>query len=40
MVSSIANWVYELPHELANNLRLRILGNNKILGKSQNWVET
>ena len=24
----------ELPHELPNNLRLRILGNKEILGKS------
>ena len=35
MISSIANLVYELP----NNLRLRILGNKEILGKSQIWVE-
>ena len=39
-VSSISNLVYELPHELPNDLRLRILGNKEILGKSQNWVET
>ena len=32
--------IYELPQELPNNLRLRILGNKKILGKSQIWVET
>ena len=25
--SSIANSVYELPHEFSNNLRLKILGN-------------
>ena len=31
--------VYELPHELPNDLRLRILGNKVILGKSQYWVE-
>ena len=35
-ISSKANLVYELP----NNLRLRILGNKEILGKSQIWVET
>ena len=27
MIFSIANLVYELPHELPSNLRLRILGN-------------
>ena len=32
--------VYELPHDLPNNLRLTILGNKEILGKSQVWVET
>ena len=26
--------IYELPHELLNELRLRILGNYEILGKS------
>ena len=31
--------VYELPHKFPNNLRLRILGNKEILGKSQIWVE-
>ena len=31
---------FELPHELLNNLKLRILGNYEILGKSQNWVGT
>ena len=31
--------VYELPHELSNNLRLGILGNKEILGRSQIWVE-
>ena len=39
MISSIANLVYELPHELPNNLRLRILRNTEILGKSQIWVK-
>ena len=37
---SIANLVQEFPHELPNDLRLRILGNKEILGKSQVWVET
>ena len=40
MISSISNLVYELPHELPNDLRLRILGNKEILGKSQICVET
>ena len=31
--------IYELPHELPNNLRLRILGNEEISGKSQNFIE-
>ena len=39
-MSTIANLVYELIHELANNLTLNILGNKEILGKSQIWVET
>ena len=40
VVSSIANLVYKLPHELPNELRVRILGNKEMLGKSQVWVET
>ena len=39
-ISSIAKLVYELPPELPNDLRLRILGNQEILEKSQIWVET
>ena len=35
MISSTENLVYELPHELPNDFRLRILGNKEILGKSQ-----
>ena len=31
--------IYELPHELPNNLRLRILGNLEILGKHLNFIE-
>ena len=37
MISSIANLVYELPHELPNHLS--ILGNKEILGKYQIWAE-
>ena len=40
MISSIANLVYDFPHELPNELGLRILGNKEILGKSQTGVET
>ena len=32
VISSIANVVYELPHDFPVNLRLTILGNKKILG--------
>ena len=31
--------IYELPHELPNDLRLRILGNQGISRKSQNFIE-
>ena len=30
---------YELPHELPNNLRIRILGNQEISGKYLNFIE-
>ena len=40
MISSIANLVYNLPHESPNDLRLRILRNKEVLGQSQIWVET
>ena len=33
-------FVYELPQELPNDVKLRILGDQEILGKSQNWVMT
>ena len=29
-----------MPLEMANNLRVRILGNYEILGKSQNFIES
>ena len=35
MKSSAKNIVYKLPHKLLNNLRLRILGNSEIIGKTQ-----
>ena len=31
--------MYELPHELPNDLRLRILGNSGASGKSQKFIE-
>ena len=31
--------MYELPHELLNDLRLRILGNEEISGKCLNFIE-
>ena len=40
MISSIANLVHELSHELPNDLRLSILGNKEILRKSQIWLDT
>ena len=39
-VLRIASLVHKLPRELPNDLRLRILGNFKIVEKSQIWVET
>ena len=30
--------IYELPHELSNDLRLRILGNQEISGKFLNFT--
>ena len=40
VISSIANLIYKLPQEMRNDLRLRIIGNKEISGKSQIWVET
>ena len=31
--------IYELPHELRNDLRLRILGNYEVSGKCPNFIE-
>ena len=31
--------IYKLPHELRNDLRLRILGNEEISGKCLNSIE-
>ena len=40
LISGTTNLVHELPHDLPNSLRLRILGNYEILEKFQIWVET
>ena len=39
-VSTKVNLVYELPYELPNDLKLRIIENKEILEKQQIWVET
>ena len=39
VITSKGNLVYELPHELPNGLRLRILGNVELLGRSQIWLQ-
>ena len=36
----LMNLVHHLAHELPNDLRLRILGNQEIIKKTQNWVAT
>ena len=40
LISSITNYVNELPHVLPNDLRLRILENQEILEKCQILVQT
>ena len=40
LISRTINLVYELPHELQNDLRLRISGNKETLKNSQIWMET
>ena len=40
LIFSTKNIVYKLPPVLLNDLRLRILENWEIFGKSQNWVKT
>ena len=39
MIISNKHGIYKLPHKLLNCVRLRILGNSEILGKSQNVIE-
>ena len=31
--------IYELPKELPNDLRLKILGNEEVSAKSQNFID-
>lgn len=40
LIFSAKNIIYVLPHKLLNHLTLRILGNQEILGKGQDWLET
>ena len=39
LIISNKHGIYELPHELENDLRLRILGNYERSEKSQNFLE-
>ena len=39
MIISNNNGKYELSHKMLNDLRLRVLGNLEILGKSQDFME-
>ena len=39
VIISNKHGIYELPHKLPNDLRLRILGNWERSGKSQNIIE-
>ena len=39
VIISNEHGIYELPHELPNDLRLRIVGNYKILKRSQIFIE-
>ena len=39
VIISKKHGTYELPHDLPNNLKLRILGNQERSGKPQNFIE-
>ena len=39
VITSNKHGIYELPHELPQDLRLMIFGNSEISGKSQNIIE-
>ena len=40
VIISSNHGIYELPHELRNDLRLNVLGNSEISGKSQNFYNS
>ena len=40
LIFNIINLIYKLPHELLKDLKLRMLGNEEILEKSQNCMGT
>ena len=40
LICGIRSFIYKLPHELLNNLRIYVLPNKEILGKSKNYVRT
>ena len=39
VIISRKHGIYELPHKLPNDLRLRILGNQAVSEKFQNFIE-
>ena len=39
VITTYKHGIYDLPHELRNGLRLRILGNYEISGKCLNFRE-
>ena len=39
LIITYKNGIYELPHELPNDLRLAVLGNYEISGKCLNFIE-
>ena len=40
LTPSIRNIVYEISHELSNNLRITTLENQEVFGKFQIWLQT
>ena len=38
-ISTYKHGIYEFPHEMPKDLRLRILGNNEISGNCLNLIE-
>ena len=39
MIITYTHGIFKLPHKVCDDLRLRILGNQEIAGKSQNFIE-